>query len=164
MTQTRNIAKTVFIILALVFATSANAEGRVNFSFSINVGGHNQAGGHNLNQFLNQVFQQGHGHKGGHYHIGANGMQYWVQDNHDQHKQVNKYKKKHQKFAQLNSKKSLVRHLRKLGYRHVKRIHADGRYYTARAISPKGHVVWVKVDRRNGRIKGRRVLARNYRR
>lgn len=164
MTQTRNIAKTIFIILALVFASAAKAEGRVNFSFSINVNGQNQAHGQNFNQFFNQVLQQGRGHKQGHYHIGANGMQYWVQGNHNQHKQVNKHKKKYKKFAQLKNKKRLVRYLRKLGYRHVKRIHRNGRYYTARAISPKGHVVWLKVDRRNGRIKGRRVLAWNHRR
>ncbi|MBL1421069.1 MAG: PepSY domain-containing protein [Alphaproteobacteria bacterium] len=164
MTQTRHITKAVFIILALIFATNAKAEGRVNFSFSINVGGHNQSHGNGFDQIFNQVFQQGHGHGGGHYQIGANGMQFWVQGNHDHHKQVNKHKKKYKQYAQLNNKKRLVQHLRKLGYRHVKRIQRSGRYYTARAISPKGHTVWVKVDRRNGQITGKRVLAWNQRR
>lgn len=164
MTQTRNIAKTVFIILALVFASSAKAEGRVNFSFSVNVGGHNQHHGNDLNQIFNQVFQNGHHHRNqGHYQIGTNGMQVWVNDNHNKRKKVYKKKKSH-KSAKLNSRKSLVRHLRRLGFRNVQRIHRNGRYYTARAISKKGHVVWVKVDRRNGRIKGQRVLAWNHRR
>ena len=165
MTQTRNIAKTMLIILALVFAATATAkaEGRVNFSFSINVNGQ-QAHGNNFNQFFNHVNKNGGQRRNyGHYHVGANGMQYWVEGNHNQHKKTYKQKKKYKKFAQLTSKKRLVRHLRKLGYRHVRRIHKNGRYYTARAISPRGNVVWLKVDRRTGRIKGRRVLAWNHR-
>lgn len=167
MIQTKNIAKSILIILALTFASSANAEGRVNFSFSINVNGQNQ--GHNqqhgLNNFFNQVFNQGGHHQNtGHYHVGVNGMQYWVNGNHNQHKKTYKHQPQKPKYAKLTSKKKLVRHLRKLGYRHVKRIQRNGRYYTARAISPRGHKVWVKIDRRNGRIKGQRVLAWKNRR
>lgn len=152
MTQTRNLTKAVFIILALVFASSAKAEGRVNFSFSINVNGQNQHVNRGFDPFFNQVFAPHN----------RNGVQIYFNSN-----QPPKYKKPHRKthkFAQLKNKKRFVRHLRKLGYRHVKRIERHGRYYTARAVSPKGHVVWLKVDRYSGYIKGRRVLAWNHRR
>lgn len=172
MTQTKTMAKTIFIILALIFASSANAkaEGRVNFSFSVNVNGQNQQQGihHDVNQFFNQVFNHGnrnHSNRNqGHYHVGANGVKHWYEGTHSQHKKSFNKKKKYKQVAKLTSKKRLVRQLRKLGYRHVKNIQRKGRFYTARAISPRGHKVWVKVDRYSGRVKGQRVLAWNNRR
>lgn len=164
-TTTKTMAKSIFIILALIFASSATAkaEGRVNFSFSINVNGQGQQhANHNVNQFFNQVFHQNQRNQG-HFHVGANGVKHWYQGTHNQHKHKFYKKKKHVQQAKLSSKKRLVRHLRKMGYRHVKRIQRKGRFYTARAISPRGHKVWVKVNRRNGRIVGQRVMAWNNR-
>lgn len=164
MTKTRNIAKTLFVVLAMVFAssatTAANAEGRVNFSFSVNFNGNNQGHNQNFNKFVNHVFSNGgQQNQQGHYHRDRYGRPYFVAGPHRHNEKFNKHKKKVKKHAKLSSKKRLVRHLRNLGYRHIRRINKNGRYYTARAISPRGHKVWVKVDRRNGRIKGQRILA-----
>lgn len=162
MTETRNLAKAVFIILAMIFASpaTANAQGKVNFTFSFNVNGHNQSPNH----FFEQVFNNGWNDRvSGHYHRARNGKQYFVKGPHRHNEKAFKQNKKHH-VAKLNNKKQLVRHMRKLGYRHVRKIQRSGRFYTVRAISPRGHKVWVKINKRSGQIAAQRVLAWNYRR
>lgn len=169
MTQTKNLTKAIFIILALIFtANSANAQGQVNFSFSINVNGQNQGWGHNqdFNQFFNQVFHNNGNHNkaSGHYHRNSRGAYYFVPGKHRHNEKNFNRKKKNKQTYKLSTPKRFTRHLRQLGYRHIKRIQKNGIYYTARAISPRGNKVWVKVDRRNGRIKGQKILAWKQRR
>ncbi len=149
MLQSQNFAKIIFIILAVCFAPAAKAGGQVGFQFQFQVNG-------NHNQLFNQF--NFFGNNGGHYHTNSHGQHYICQ-NPNHHQPV--IRPKPQPKYLINSKKQLVRHMHNMGYRKVHHIKRSGGYYTLRAISPNGHKMWLKVDRRHGNIRASKVLVWN---
>lgn len=134
MNQFNRIVKTMFVVMALVFtsASAAQAQGKVNFSFSIQIGNGHQK----------QVFTHNNGK-----------FQQFI--SHNKYKKNKHKKKKH--FRKLKTKKQVVRHLRKAGFRHIRKIYRQGnKWITARAITRHGHRVKVKINKRNGRIYAKR--------
>ena len=148
MKQFKNLVKITFIIIALIFTTSASAGGQLKLNFSI------QLHGNGVN-FGNGNYDNHYGH----YHRNSYGRKYYCNINHNNYWNKPKPKPKH--YLKLRNKKALIRHMRKLGYRHLHRIARKGKNYVLRAISPRGHKVWLKIDRRNGKIRKRKVLVWN---